>query len=296
MNKDLSNKELTNAELTNKDSLNKEELISREDNILQQIPTYCVNLITSTERREKMIQRFEKTGFKNYTFVDAIPKGSELLKKYYDNIECWYSDKELWLRDISCFASHVLAVRKFVESGANLGLICEDDILFRNNFFQLLEKYISVIGDNFNLLSLCYMISGAVDQTPMFQKDSGIWKIDTLYTWGAQCYLLQRDYATRILKLYDRHFSEIRYDYDNKIHKITSEILLRRSNGYMVATPLVIEDCISSDRATKDIPYHVKHYVHWGFKNYNLCDPDCKSPLRNLTQKDGWLNYPFCKK
>ena len=79
----------------------------------------------------------------------------------------------------------------------------------------------------------------------------------------------------------------------NNLDKLSSEIILRNSNGYMAAVPLVIEDCISSDRAIQDIPYHVRHFCYWNYSNNNLSDPGGLSPLKNMSPSDAWEDYPF---
>jgi hypothetical protein len=120
-----------------------------------------------------------------------------------------------------------------------------------------------------------------------------LWRIDKEFTWGAQCYLISREYAVKVLSLFDYPFDILMEKYDE--NKISSEIILRRSNGYMSASPIVIEDCISSDRAPQDIPFHLKHFCFWDYSNFSNSDPLRLSPLAHKIPRDAWENYPFKK-
>jgi hypothetical protein len=92
-----------------------------------------------------------------------------------------------------------------------------------------------------------------------------------------------------VLKTYDRPLDEIVFDNG----KLTSEVVIRRSNGCMARYPLVIEDCIDSVRAPQDLPFHMKHFCHWDWHNYSLSDLKCESPLASLTTDKAWKDYPF---
>ena len=135
-------------------------------------PIYCINLATSVERKRRMISRFKKKILNNITFVSAIPLDSPLIDYYkgdsivlYDIDDPQYTNQHE--KDISCFASHIKSIRQFLEDNNDqeYGLICEDDILFSNNFHLQIKDLTNNLPDHVPVLSLTYMISGPIDQT-----------------------------------------------------------------------------------------------------------------------------------
>lgn len=250
--------------------------------------------------------RTKTAGFSTVKFVDAISAADKEVDFYAQNNNPWHSDRQQWLRDLACFASHLKAIRTFLDSGSEMALICEDDILFHNSFASLADTLITGAYQSakqiVNLISFTYMISGGVDQTYAVEivdrapepgvvwKDLtgppvryGLWKIDKKVTWGAQCYYIHRGWAERVYKLLHRPVTE----------KITSEAIIQRSGGYMASVPLVVEDNIGSDRAPQDIPFHLRHFSRWTYANYIGSDPDGQSPLAKMKPSDSYPGYPF---
>ena len=258
---------------------------------------YCINLKTSIERKTRMIQRFKINSLMTrVTFVDAIPYDAPIVSYYKGQSIGSYGEEfsDQYEKDVACFASHIKAIHTFLEQndGQEYALICEDDILLHNDFLTRFMDVYNNLPLDAPILSLTYMISGPIDQTCVGHRPSceNLWRIDPQYTWGAQAYLISKQYAIDALTLYDCPIDTI---INPEQEKITSEIILRKSHGYMVAKPIIIEDCINSDRATQDIPYHVRHFCYWNWINFNLSDPDKLSPLHNKNPSDAWEGYPF---
>jgi GR25 family glycosyltransferase involved in LPS biosynthesis len=414
------------------------------------IPVYCINLHSAELRRKRMIDRFKIMGFTNVNFIKAASAGSKLVEFYIEGMKDWYENKDYFIgrdqfrKDVGCFASHILALKTFIATNDPYCLICEDDIMFHNNFPTLFQDVISNLPLGANLLSLSYMVAGKINQEYIYkcpdinqqdflpaemwtpekqeeisnsfnsprklnksseesfenlsedsseilsdesseilseessnspkktsnlsdnssnssdktsnsseeslnlseklsdfleptnisddkfqnssesiddsidieQKDStkkcetinnndsiyhGFWKIDPKYTWGAQCYYISNTYALQIIRELDRPLiiscNDSLYSSASNMlkedNKITSEIILRKSSGYMTSIPLVIEDGITSCRAPQDIQYHLRHFCRWNWNNYNKCDPERESPLSKLNPNDSWPGYPF---
>jgi hypothetical protein len=237
-----------------------------------------------------MYNRCKLLGLNNaVTFVDATDTSSNLVNYYIHNCCNWYNTETQLRKDAACYASHIKALRLFLEtSDANACVICEDDILFHNNFLTLFQNILDNLPSDTPLVTLAWMISGPVDQTVV---NSYFWKIDPENVWGAQCYYITREYAMDAIDKFDRKFNSLVLTYD--LDKVTSEIIIRKSGGYMVTVPLVIEDCIDSDRAPQDLPYHEKHWCYWDYNNYDASDFDYQSPLIELSVNSCWTGYPF---
>lgn len=260
-------------------------------------PVFCINMPSSTERHARMEQRFASAGIGDVIFVKATSYESGLVDYYAKGSTSWYSDPIQWRKDLACYASHLLAVRLFLATNASHGLICEDDILFRNDFRDHFDVLYQNLPEGAPLLSLSYMATTPFDTTPqtlqgvtpdeLVDEPGLLWKYPPENVWGAQCYLISREYAQKVLATFDLPIRELS-EYGN----LTSEIILQRSNGYLSAIPLVIEDCIDSVRKPLDIPYHLKHFCYWDWENYSESDPDRESPLALVDPDRAWFTYP----
>jgi GR25 family glycosyltransferase involved in LPS biosynthesis len=223
------------------------------------------------EARLKHHQLLEDT-----TFIEAIPRESPLVDYYgQDLFVPDGSNEKKWRGELACYASHLKAIRQFLHDGGETALICEDDILFSNNFKERLEEIIANIPEETPLVSMCYMITSDWD-SKYAGKDKNKHNLLTLNsetTWGAQMYWLRQDYAKWVLSTYDRPFKEV----ENPLK--TSEVIIRQSGGLIAYPPLVIEDGIDSDRAPEDLEYHHHHFKYWGYEKYSSSEREHLSPL-----------------
>lgn len=225
---------------------------------------YCISRYDSP-RRDRMKTRFEELKL-NYEFVPAVSPDSSIVEYYTSKCHNWYiTDWEnidqynidLFKKDAACYAAHMGALRTVVESGLPYAIICEDDIVFHRN----LKTYIHQILDLKelpNLISFCYMIS---DLNMAMTIHPEMWELrsfDPYNTWGAQMYFITREYATWYLGKYDHPFR----------HKITSEFIIQRSDGYLHCPPLALEEGVDSERKEEDLPFHHYHFGVWPSQNY----------------------------
>ena len=301
---------------------------------MENIAVYCINLEKSTKRLERMQRRFAVAGLTNINIIKAKTPGD--IKYYIEDIDAKYIEKyyintDEFLKDVACYASHMASLKAFVQSEYESCLICEDDILFHNDFMDIFND-ITKISEGKNLISLSYMLTGDIDQNyihrdckrdfvpgetwdvksqkkvynkmkipyetkklKMITGDNiyhGLWNIDSNYVWGAQCYYIRsKKYAQSILSNFDQPFQFI---LRRKVTiKITSELIIKLSGGLLASIPLVIEDGIDSDRQPLDLPAHQLHFCRWNWKNYNKCDPEKESPLARMLPKDSWPSYPY---
>jgi GR25 family glycosyltransferase involved in LPS biosynthesis len=266
-------------------------------------PVYVINLKRSTDKKARMETRLKNAGFTDVKFIEALQPGDNEVEFYAQNKNPW-TNLGQWYKDLACFGSHLKALKTLIDSDAGVALICEDDILFHNEFATIANDLISLINSA-SLLSFTYMISEPIDQTYIVRLDKepepgviwhsnapiseciyyGLWRIDNKATWGAQCYLIDRNWAEKI-------YSDLHRPVTNAI---SSEAIILRSGGLMTSVPLVLEDNISSDRAPQDSPFHLRHFSRWNYNNYNRSDPDRESPLARMNPTDSWPGYPFKK-
>lgn len=206
-----------------------------------ELPIFCINLASAREKSDRMRHRLARAGFTNVTFVAAANYDSPLVS-YYTNRYNVQTRK-----DIGCFASHLLAIRLLLATGAPGGLICEDDVLFHNDFGRLWTHLYAVLPENIPLCTLGWMLTGDIDQTYYYRTSYsapattwtkpttakvheweddptkwtgpavvesdpiyfGLWAIDSKHTWDTQCYYISAEYAQRIIGFYDHPIDQL---------------------------------------------------------------------------------------
>lgn len=262
------------------------EVIPEEDIPEVFFPVFCINLPSSKRRKERMMTRFQRANFhpEHIHFVEAAGYKSGLVDYFIEGTESWNDDVDQWRKDIACFVSHLLAVRMFLTTEADYGFICEDDILFQNDFREYFQDIFEQLPEDCPLLSFTYMACGIFDISDC--NSSVYCKFPGGKVWGAQFYMISREYAQKVLATFDRPLREL-----TRYGQLSSEIILTESQGYMLIVPLVIEDCIDSDRKSVDTPYHMKHFCYWGWENFSDSDLEKESPLVSVSPDKAWPAY-----
>ncbi len=211
-----------------------------------------------------MLKRFtRRTMSSRVTFIEALSKTSSLLS-FYDP-ESQESNRGV----VGCFASHLKAIRTFLETDEEEAIICEDDVLPHNDFIR---KY-SKVRDNFPsgtpLVCLSYFSSRWEEHEWSGKKPE---KKNLLNhaerIFGTQMYWISRFYALEVLSRYDRP----RFGFSLWEGEKTSELITMQSGGLLGYPPLAIEDCIDSDiRDENQInQYHNPSFVQWIYSRYCL--------------------------
>ncbi len=96
------------------------------------IPTFVINLARATQRRATLEPRLQELGI-TATWVEAL----DVLEATEEEIYAGFARTGPWgpLRpgDVACCQSHKRAWQTFVDSGAPIGLILEDDVVLSDH-------------------------------------------------------------------------------------------------------------------------------------------------------------------
>lgn len=240
------------------------------------LPTiYIINLPYRTDRKNNIIKRMKKYNLE-YKFIEAETKDSSLVKYYswngsnLNNIEKSYDR----LGEFGCFASHLKALKLFIDCGDEYGIIVEDDITLRDSFNNMLESIMKYMPDKTPLVMLCVS-----NREPYIEWDKkygkpkdnhiNLIKINGAKCWGTLGYIISRDYALKAINDYDKPFYLIDNNRFRVKNKVTSELITMNSKGYYTYPPLVLEELSTSDINDKN-PEHHKNLFKWCiFENYN---------------------------
>lgn len=236
---------------------------------------YCINLRERKDRRERMEKMFLSRKLNDkVVYIDAISIKSNLIEYYSTTRE---------RPIVACFASHIKAIKTFLETEEEEALICEDDILLHNNFEEEYIKIRNNLPEDATLCALSYFNMLPWEYYKWDGKDKNkknIFKIIEK-TYGTQIYWISKKYAYEVISKYDRPEFGLSYHHDK-----VSEIITIKSGGYISYPVLAIEDCISSDiRDDNGMVLHVYIFNQWDYENYSLGD-DGKSPLKRMDQQN----------
>lgn len=117
---------------------------------------FCINLVDSKKRREEAQARFDKLGI-DVEFFTAVkygfyPKMLELFKEHPENGHDFNFPGEL-----GCAQSHYSIIKKAKYQGYKNVLIFEDDIVFLKGFNELIQEYLDLLPENWDVV---YFYSG----------------------------------------------------------------------------------------------------------------------------------------
>jgi GR25 family glycosyltransferase involved in LPS biosynthesis len=231
-----------------------------------------------------MISRFSQAGLlDNVTWIKATPAGAKILDYYAQDLNRKPTTTHNTDGIYGCLLSHLRAIRKFVKTGDSECIICEDDILFHQDFRNQYQDVYANVPSDAPLVMLSYIVAqwdfkwGGNDH-----RKENLCQMTEGSTWGTQIYLIRRSYAIKCLSKYDRPFKEIPRLEDELL---TSELITRKSLGMLVYPPLAIEDSVRllndnnnnqknsfNDQKNSDLRCDVMNqaraFARWGVHNY----------------------------
>ena len=219
---------------------------------IYKIPIYVVTISDNNERRTRLTQRLRYHNlYDNCRFIYGFKSDSSVIEwlGYGSNASAV---------EYATLYSHILAIRSFVDSESEIGLILEDDVVFKNDFCVQVDNVLQnvIFTDLFLLTCLkCNSI----------KIEPGIYPI-TRTVYGAQGYLITREYGLKVLQNCDRPGFNITSG------RLTSEIITMNSGGSFIIPPLVIEECYSSTM-NHNVRTHLDSFKSiCDLKDYSICE------------------------
>jgi hypothetical protein len=238
---------------------------------IQDIEVFVVCNPGSNFRKNNMMRRIQKIGLQNRTtFVEGGDRNSELVK--------YFTGESKGIG--GCLIGHLKALRSFVDSKKEWGLILEDDVLFRDDF---IEKVIEII-DSYSQYPLIQLFSFTPQNRPCLHE-----------IYGSQGYLLKSSHAIETLIKLDK---PTRY-WPSNFFK-TSEAILMYSGGYCLgADPIIIEDSLTYELSGNGFnpdqtQLKFREYSYkFGLYRYIDCDPDFKITGEIMMQNINYIHSKF---
>ena len=213
------------------------------------------------------------------TFVEAIPADDPLIDERLAGLPDEAAD-ERRRAEAACLASHLKAVRTFLDSTPDDvagALICEDDVLLRNDWHRGVAEVGANLPADAPLCTLTYFLTNW-DGVAWAGDRPGLQNVCTFVpeeTWGAGMYWISRRYAATVLDRWDVPFRHLP-------PRFMSELIVQWSGGYLCYPMLALSDAIDSEiRPQSDVrDYHLPYVRAWGYENFDACEQgDTSSPL-----------------
>lgn len=249
-----------------------ESIPSENYKLLTKPEVFVINLKHRTDRLNAISARLEKLEF-NYTVVEAVDKNDPLVKERTK--ECLHLNNHPRYDKMSrfaCLTSHLKAIKAFLATDEEYGMIIEDDIVFHKKFNTLYNQLMGKMKPGFRLLSL---ISFSDEFTQSWssrciQKEKCPNPVAIDHNcWTAFAYIISRDCAKWALETFDKAYHKVptipRFNY-----LVTSECIIMYSGGYVSSVPLVIDDMSTSDIGIDDVEHHTRVFKKLGLENYDL--------------------------
>jgi len=106
------------------------------------IATYLINLDGSADRLAAATEQLQAHGiaFERIAAVDGRKLPPEQLQNAYQQGKAIaYMGRDLSPGEVGCYLSHIQAVRAFVASAADVGVVLEDDFRLHGNYLPMVE-------------------------------------------------------------------------------------------------------------------------------------------------------------
>ena len=183
-----------------------------------------------------MLSRLQRQRL-HFVVVDALERDCPEVQVYRDPDR----DSPQTRGVAACLASHLRALRQFVDSSADETIVVEDDVVLAKNFSERFARLRSNFPKDCQIVCLSYLV---------WDWDELVWVGPDLCnavpdTYGTQMYWIRRSFAEECLRRFDRPFADI----ETFVSPITSELITREMigrGGLLAYPPLALEDLSGS--------------------------------------------------
>lgn len=145
-------------------------------------------------------------------------------------------EKTSYATGIAATIGHVRCMQEFLKTGDPLGIIIEDDVRFRKDFLEVVDRVSRSFYD-VDVISLGYvnMPYGNIDDAIGMIRYVGLGN-----PWGAQCYMLSRQYAQKF------------------VDRFSGDDLLEAYAGHFVTDWVIFDPAIGCRRHALSVPICVE--------------------------------------
>lgn len=155
-------------------------------------PIYVINMERSTNRKEYIVDHFNKYAVSDYTFVNGIDGSKEDLNQLINNLDQLTVSKN----EISCGMSHLKAIGQWLkESDSEYAIIMEDDVSLETvDFWNFTwNDFIGSVDKKYDILQLAITNNFRINPRLHLRE---------FLDWCAAVYLIKRPFAENLVNKY----------------------------------------------------------------------------------------------
>jgi GR25 family glycosyltransferase involved in LPS biosynthesis len=234
-------------------------------------PVYCLTY-RNPERRAKMAERFATAGME-FSFCespDALdPEYApplDILEKA-ELLDTWKA--KAW----SCMSGHYKIIEQIAVSNSDVAIVCEDDILIRRDFVQVLPGVVANFKSyNLDMLLLGYLSTDAPavagyalpEALPVF----GYYRYHE-HIWGTQMYMISKKHARFLLTHYGTEYAVASLLDASMTPWAADHIITKTGNRALISPQLAVEQGDITDPEAVNADVHVAFHRDCHLANYN---------------------------
>ena len=232
---------------------------------------YYVLTKQESERHYKMKMRFENENI-NAHFSPVVEFNDERLNRIPDKHK----------RATSCMLGHLDMFRKFMESDADFGIFCEDDIHIRRGIKEIIPETIAKYKrQKLEILMLGYLFPfkpvelSFYHEPEFYNQKLDIIDENLIYftyidrLWGAQMYMLDRKTVDKFLNKYNLDYAYRTINDPNLIPFAADWTITKDGNRAAVYPMLGVEEKPTDPSDYGQYNYHMKcNVTHFDESKY----------------------------
>lgn len=212
------------------------------------VPIYVINLKNREDRKKHIDSEFKKHSIKKYIFFEAVDGNDESIKDLLISKDTKLSNKEL-----ACTMSHLLAIKKWLDTDSSeYAIIMEDDLSFDTVKYWPFtwKEFLGSIKHNYDMLQLCIV---------NIRKINTSFHLREIHDTSAACYLIKRDRAKALI---EKHIVDGKFNIPASRYYSVADTLVY-AGALCYSFPLFtdspdMESDISKDRDVNTDAIHVK--------------------------------------
>lgn len=204
-------------------------------------------------------------------FVEAVPAESPLVDQRLAGLPV-PADSPLRRNEAACYSSHMKGMRIFLAEAGPFydgAIICEDDVLLHNDWYQRLADILANLPDEATLCHLGYLTTDweAASWAGRAPDEQNLLTFSPSTTWGCAMYWISADYARAVIDRWDLPFRHLPPGF-------APEMFMQWSNGFLCYPPLALEDAIDSTIRPQDeiVSFHLPLMRWWPYQDYSACE------------------------
>ena len=211
--------------------------------LLSRCGIYLINLDRSTDRLQSAERHFNAVGlpFERIVAIDARDEDMSIYPIDRKVFQRTHGRTTIRPGEIGCYFSHLKALRTFLASGREFGVVCEDDVLPQGQLSTVLEELLD-FSNEWDIVSLFHFHRGGpivVRQMNEFSVTVHIAHISS-----AAAYLLSRKAAETLVS----HLDVMRACIDHSLYESWKHGLRLRS-----VTPMPVNLAAQAHQSTINI-------------------------------------------